>query len=476
MIIPVPDNQNVFVGGYDTDILLSSNAEESKSLHALAEMSVWELIDKNHVSFVNSSFGKEEGTKGMHIIELGHKNTDEGDKLVIYTNNILAFLSYGKKTKLVIHSRFDDGENNFFLFHMFEKVCGVSLSHLKSQSNKLSVLDIYPLFFPRLLKSAISQGLFRSYVSRSYNNNKVKGRIDIARHIRYNIPFNGNIAYSAREYSEDNAVMQLVRHTIEYISSRKKWTSLDAETKAAIEIVCQATPTYDLKRRNEIININETKVVNHSYYSKYRALQNLCLAILKHRKAGVGNGNGQQINGILIDGAWLWEEYIANVLNQKRDDSNKITFRHYTDKNSHFSLFEGFTQKIIPDYLSDDYNEAENKATAVADAKYMRLEGKDKLQGEQAYSVYYKTIMYMHRFNSKKGFIFYPIEANAEGSVHDIKELSIAGTDSKIYMCGFRIPKIEASKDPDGFTKFKSAMEKAEEDFRNQIKNYLTNN
>lgn len=468
-IPPIPDNRNVFVGGYETNILLSSTAKESKALHAIAEMSVWDLIDKNQVSFVNSSFGKEEDTKGMHVIELGRNKTDKGDKLVIYTNNILAFLSYGKGTKLVIHSRFDNGESNYFLFHMLEKVCGVSLSHLKSQSNELSVLDIYPLFFPRLLKSAISQGLFRSYVSRSYNNNKVKGRIDIARHIRYNIPFNGNIAYSAREYSEDNAVMQLVRHTIEYISSRKKWTSLDAETKAAIEIVCQATPTYDSKRRNEIINVNETKVVNHSYYSKYRALQNLCLAILKHRKAGVGNGNGQQINGILIDCAWLWEEYIANVLNQKRDDSNKITFRHYTDKNSHFSLFEGFTQKIIPDYLSDDYNEAENKATAVADAKYMRLEDRLKLQGEQAYSVYYKTIMYMHRFNSKKGFIFYPMEPDAEEKDKSPKVLSIAGTDSKIYMCGFRIPQVQ-SKD---FAIFRTSMEEAETKFKEAISQCL---
>lgn len=471
-MIIIPDNQNVFVGGYDTNILPRFTAEDSKALHAIAEMSVWDLIDKNHVSFVNSSFGKEEETKGMHVIELGRNKT--GDNPVVYTNNILAFLSYGKRTKLVIHSRFDNGKSNYFLFHMLEKVCGVSLSHLKSQSNELSVLDIYPLFFPRLLKSAISQGLFRSYVSRSYNNNKVKGRIDIARQIRYNIPFNGNIAYSARDYSEDNAVIQLVRHTIEYISSRKKWTSLDAETKAAIEIVCQATPTYDLKRRNEIININEIKVVNHPYYSKYRALQNLCLAILKHRKAGVGNGNGQQINGILIDGAWLWEEYIAYVLNKKHDDSNKISFRHYTDKNSHFSLFEGFSQKIIPDYMSDDYNEAENKATAVGDAKYMRLEGKDKLQGEQAYSVYYKTIMYMHRFNSKKGFIFYPMEPDnttsqqvqnglSKNNPHKIVDLKIAETDSYLYMAGFRISNLT------NYIDFRKQMDSFENEYSKQI-------
>lgn len=34
----------------------------------------------------------------------------------------------------------------------------------------------------------------------------------------------------------------------------------------------------------------------------------------------------------------------------------------------------------------------------------------DLLRREQTYSVYYKTIMYMFRFNSQKGFIFYPME------------------------------------------------------------------
>ncbi len=77
--------------------------------------------------------------------------------------------------------------------------------------------------------------------------------------------------------------------------------------------------------------------------------------------------------------------------------------------------------------------------------------------------------MYMHRFNSQKGFIFYPMEPDAEGSAHDIKELSIAGTDSKIYMCGFRIPQVQ-NKD---FAIFRKDMEEAEGDFRKQVKDLL---
>lgn len=44
--------------------------------------------------------------------------------------------------------------------------------------------------------------------------------IDVARHMKKNTPFIGNIAYSQREYSYDNDLMELVRHTIEYIKGK----------------------------------------------------------------------------------------------------------------------------------------------------------------------------------------------------------------------------------------------------------------
>lgn len=41
----------------------------------------------------------------------------------------------------------------------------------------------------------------QDYVRNEYNDGNVKGTINIDRHIRKNIPFVGNIAYSQREYA-----------------------------------------------------------------------------------------------------------------------------------------------------------------------------------------------------------------------------------------------------------------------------------
>lgn len=472
----IPDNQNIYTGGHDTGILATSNKREEVrkviALRAISEMSVWDLLAQKDVAYIESSLGrKNEENKNKKVLELGRRHIPNGEEhYVAYTNNILAFLTVNK-TDIVIHSRFCNSDNDLFLYFLLEKVGGMSVTHLLSKSGKISALDLYPYFFARLLKNAVSQGVFKSYVKHSYNDNKVKGYIDVARHIKSNIPFNGKVAYSTREHSEDNHVTQLVRHTIEYMTTNKMWPCMDKETASVVELICSLTPSYSANKRHNIIRQNETNNAIHPYYDKYKALQQLCLAILKQKRSGYGDDSSHKINGILIDGAWLWEEYMAVVLREQ--------FDHFTQKSA-FDLFkspeEKYFQKIIPDYLSKGWTDGEDAhAEAVADAKYMRLEDRLKLQGEQAYSVYYKTIMYMHRFNSQKGFIFYPMEANAEGSAHDIKELSIAGTDSKIYMCGFRIPKIEASKDPERFTKFKSAMENAEREFRTEVSTKLTN-
>lgn len=41
--------------------------------------------------------------------------------------------------------------------------------------------------------------------------------------VKKNTPFIGNIAYSQREYSYDNYLMELVRHTIEFMKKNSLW-------------------------------------------------------------------------------------------------------------------------------------------------------------------------------------------------------------------------------------------------------------
>ena len=139
----------------------------------------------------------------------------------IYTNSIVGFIGRNK-THLSIHSRFaNDGEEDYFLHYMLQRVAKINLFSLQHTTDEDSVFDFLLYLFPLYLKKAINQGIYKQYITRKYNDANVKGVIDINRHIRNNEPFNSRIAYNSREYSYDNDVTQLIRHTIEFIKNYK---------------------------------------------------------------------------------------------------------------------------------------------------------------------------------------------------------------------------------------------------------------
>ena len=372
---------------------------------------------------------------------------DEGRKLC--TNSMVGFIGRNN-THLSIHSRFaDNGKEDFFLHYMLQRVAKINLFNLQHTMDEDSVFDFLLYLFPLYLKNAISQGVYRQYITHKYNDANVRGVIDVSRHIKYNEPFNGSVAYTTREYSYDNNITQLIRHTIEFISKNggDDILNIDEDTKQAVAQITGATPSYINNELQSVINKNLTPIA-HPYYNEYAPLQRLCLQILRHEELKYGQEE-DEVYGVLIDAAWLWEEYLAIVLEGR--------YNHYLkERGKRFYLFENF-QQIIPDYLSID-----NKI--VADAKYIPLNRESWYGEEKATSIYYKTITYMYRFCSNQGFLFYPYpDEDVKPTPLKIKT-EIAGVNGgTITKLGLRIP-----SNCDGYPSFCASMGKYEQDFIKQ--------
>ena len=230
------------------------------------------------------------------------------------TSNVMGFLGCGDK-RLIIESRFcGDGEDYFFQYLLDRVLDFPNIVDFESDVNQNNRLFNFLLFlFPYYLKKAMRKGLFKKYIHRRYNDGNVKGTINIARHIKQNTPFIGNVAYSQREFSYDNSLMELVRHNIEFIKRKPYGNQLLIKVKGKVKLIIDATPGYEPYERQKIIEQNKKNTVRHVYFGEYLALQKLCLLILQHRKHQVGSWS-KQIYGILFDGAWLWEEYINSLI------------------------------------------------------------------------------------------------------------------------------------------------------------------
>lgn len=292
--------------------------------------------------------------------QIGDSTVLEIHNDVITTGNLMGFVGC-RRTNLRIKSRFDNGKDDYFMHYLLEKVFFVNLFDLPHSTDAESVFDFVLFLFPFFLKRALAQGLYKEYVTQHHNDDKVRGVIDVTRHIRLNIPFTGNIAYKTREHTSDNALMELFRHTIEFIRTKEYGPSIlsrDEDTKTDVSLVVDATPSYEKRERERIINKNLRAKI-HPYYSEYEPLRKLCIQILRQEEIKYGNDD-DTVYGVLFDGAWLWEEYLNTILFD-------LGFTHPENKDGRhpIHLFKPKRVRRFPDF----YN-----TQMVLDAKYKRYE------------------------------------------------------------------------------------------------------
>lgn len=306
------------------------------------------------------------------------------------SGNVMGFIGCGNE-RLIIESRFSGEADDFFFQYLLDRVLDFpNLVDLETDANQDNRLFNFLLFlFPHYLKTAMRKGLFKKYIRHNYNDGNVKGTIDVARHIEKNTPFTGNVAYSQREFSFDNSLMELVRHAIEFIKRKPYGGKILIKVKDEVKLVVDATQGYEPYDRQRIIEQNKKNAVRHAYFREYLALQRLCLLILRHQKHQIGSGS-KQIYGILFDGAWLWEEYVNSLIED-------IFYRPMNKGGKGAQrLFEGNTGLIYPDFISRD-----NEARIIADAKYKPIENIGNRD-------YLQVLAYMFRFDAKVGFYLYP--------------------------------------------------------------------
>ena len=365
----------------------------------------------------------------------------------IKTGNVIGFLGCGQE-RLTISSRFSDESNDHFLHYLLHKVLHINLTSLDvalSREERLYQLLMY--LFPKYLQAAIRKGLYKEYHRFSHNDSNIKGVIDARNHLKKNLPFTGNIAYTTREFTYDNPLMQLIRHTIEYIKNQKSigqgvLDNLLTSRENIAEIV-RVTPSYKLADRAKIIRGNQSKPIRHAYFHEYRKLQELCLMILNQEKHGLGYQD-QKIYGILFDVAWLWEEYVHTLL------PKDFIHPRNKDKTDGISVFSSRERKVFPDFYQEELR-------IVLDAKYKKLELTEKgINREDLFQL----ISYSYILKAEKAGLVFP----SEDKVVDNEIGKLAGYGALLKKWSIQIPQNSSS-----YREFCEMLENSEEIFKSNI-------
>ncbi|MDE6479711.1 MAG: McrC family protein [Muribaculaceae bacterium] len=443
------------------------DAEDIKNLRLVANTELKQLLSDNNTHllvFPPRIGGNFDGIDDKYIIKLRESN----NKAYIKAEDVLGYVGIGN-TFLSIGTRFTgNAKEDFLLHYMLQKVLRINIFKYDHPSTNDAVLDILALMFPGMLSKALRQGLLKRYVRVERNDANIKGTININQHIRYNQPFNGKIAYTQREHTANNNAIQLIRHTIEYIKTTpvKQILKNSSEVKDNIAVIEFATPNYEKRNRQLIINKNKRRNP-HPYFTAYDPLLNLCIAILEHHKVRY-TSQDKLIYGILFSGSWLWEEYLYSAIfsklnfthpdNRRKTDAIYIFKGKIDNSSADPDIIEKNSAPRFPDYMYEE----KGIVKIVVDAKYRHHSycgDRDNL---------HQLLTYMYITKSQSGAFIYPIGSNDDLELMNEPPKAIEGYGGDYNRFGFVIP-----RDASNYSEFEKNMCKEEDRLKDRIKELL---
>jgi len=266
---------------------------------------------------------------------------------------------YKVETSLQIQSRFDVKEDRtigkpFFLSTMLSGSNPILNNDFIPSNTEDYLLDYLLLFvYKAKLEEANVKGLFRTYHRFERNDDRVKGTIDVSRHIKMNMGLNnGKIAYSYRENSVNNYLNHLIVTAYKYL--KKKYFGMvnglfdntNPELKKLIDNLSMAIeyPKYDIKT----VIMKNLNSINHPFYTEYEALRKICLRILRNEGISIFDGvKSDKVEGILFYIPDLWERYLEGFLKDAQYNFSpqwKIQLIDYNNDRQ-------FRQSTYPDYV-----------------------------------------------------------------------------------------------------------------------------
>lgn len=360
--------------------------------------------EKDHISGFNlkgeRSFGQLVGT-----IRKQYTYADNNKQILNYIRDLMGIGRWTANLvvyiKLVIYSRFEylDSKNladtsPYFLASLLLNGKLKFDSKLKVNFDYNNIFDFYMLFLlKKYFEEALLKGYFKKYQRFERNDDRLRGSIDIARHIRLNMGMaNGKIAYSFRENTTDNMVNHLILTAFDYIKDRYSDlvnNNFDSQLEQALNTLKYEIgyPKYSVRTVIAKNNI----LISHPYFSEYKDLQQVCLKILRDEGVSPFESEEEHLDGVLYYVPDLWEEYLSNYIRSnlqkdKRESDDKYFLMEEQKKILVMTdIFGENGHETEPDYVFSyvDVDDRENESERyffILDAKY-RYGWPDALKG-----------------------------------------------------------------------------------------------
>lgn len=385
-----------------TEIAKSGTYTEGTKKHACVEEDICKFFER---------FRKN----GHRCICLNDDSTDEADQ-----QGVCLYRSWGAKDYTgqyaglimdedtgdvyFLHSRFDPGETYNFTNYILSKALQINSRvfpdmEIGRDRDKM-MHHLLAIVFINQIRAAFKSGIYRCYRNYEKNDSRVRGRIQVERHIKLNPIFDGNIAYTYREYTADNDINRIILTAYETLckGNRAFMRSLlnSPGSRSAKDFFTQLSSITTPASRQEIQHLlrNNKKKIHHSVYRNWEAVRKTAIQILHHAGIKTHESGTSTVSGVLIDMPKIWEKYLERVLLE-----HGITCFTCQKKED---ILDG-RRTLKPDFLNEDDK-------IVLDAKYTNS-WSDAALGTEKWDRdgTFQLLTYMYVFGCNRGGILCPV-------------------------------------------------------------------
>lgn len=418
----------------------------------------YRLKNKNNTFF---SFFKDEE-------KIGLKNEDDlvisikkdGDNYLAQTGNYVGrFVWQG--LDIDIKSRF----TNSFLERMLNFANNIFLDDVSITGDKtdkdldMSKYIIYYMFVQNLEKVFLL-GLPKAYRNIDHHEMKLKGKIDIHRFIKYDIPFQGKISSTSREQKEIQEIIDTLYKAVKVIDKKNKtFTKNISHVKTHLKQYRSNSYVS-----NETINkALKSKALENPIFLPYKKVLEYARFIINGSNLEENSKGKNQTYGFLVNVAELFEIYVTKLLKKEFSDWNVESPKIELYPN-HF-----FARKIIPDIVMTNGNNV-----IVFDTKYKRMLMRSRYQngGDVDRNDFFQINTYMsyyqnhpNKYNVLAGGLLYPVECEFASKQHECHSSSWFDNEySNFIIDGIDLSKLTGKVEAD-----RQAILNAEKDFINRI-------
>lgn len=289
--------------------------------------------------------------------------------------------------KIQICSRFDVDKFDviskpYFMSTMLLQCRSTVSEHVVSSNIDDYFFDLLLIYlFKEKANICYEKGIYKTYHRFEKNDDKLKGNIDISRHIKMNMGMrNGKVAYSYRENTIDNSLNLLILRAFEVLRKKYPETMLNVIGKQSNSNFKYLINTLKSNISDTFINTKtliskNILCISHPYYVEYEELRKISLKILRSEGISMFDGSYDDVNGILLYIPDLWELYLEYLL---KDSKYKVYSQGYKDsavKIWDYNDSKTYKQKTYPDYV---FSTEIQQNTTITEVPFMTLDAKFK--------------------------------------------------------------------------------------------------